>query len=127
MAKKMKSDPPELLPMLMPASMMAKVSGIGEATLRTLMAQGEIEYLQIGNHRLLSVNAIWAYYETHKTPSKPAIKARFDAIQKMNAESAYSNLSRKAHAFRDSDPTRRRQKWLLQKEPFKISVTVSGN
>lgn len=40
MAKKMKSDPPELLPMLMPASMMAKVSGIGEATLRTLMAQG---------------------------------------------------------------------------------------
>ena len=73
MAKKMKSDPPELLPMLMPASM---------------MAQGEIEYLQIGNHRLLSVNAIWAYYETHKTPSKPAIKARFDAIQKMNAESA---------------------------------------
>ena len=81
MAKKMKSDPPELLPMLMPASMMAKVSGIGEATLRTLMAQGEIEYLQIGNHRLLSVNAIWA-------PSKPAIKARFDAIQKMNAESA---------------------------------------
>ena len=73
MAKKMKSDPPELLPMLMPASMMAK---------------GEIEYLQIGNHRLLSVNAIWAYYETHKTPSKPAIKARFDAIQKMNAESA---------------------------------------
>lgn len=52
------------------------------------MAQGEIEYLQIGNHRLLSVNAIWAYYETHKTPSKPAIKARFDAIQKMNAESA---------------------------------------
>lgn len=28
MAKKMKSDPPELLPMLMPASMMAKVSGI---------------------------------------------------------------------------------------------------
>ena len=38
MAKKMKSDPPELLPMLMPASMMAKVSGIGEATLRTLMA-----------------------------------------------------------------------------------------
>ena len=88
MAKKMKSDPPELLPMLMTASMMAKVSGIGEATLRTLMAQGEIEYLQIGNHRLLSVNAIWAYYETHKTPSKPAIKARFDAIQKMNAESA---------------------------------------
>ena len=127
MAKKMKSDPPELLPMLMPASMMAKVSGIGEATLRTLMAQGEIEYLQIGNHRLLSVNAIWAYYETHKTPSKPAIKARFDAIQKMNAESAESNLSRKAHAFRDSDPTIRRQKWLLQKEPFKISVTVSGN
>lgn len=88
MAKKMKSDTPELLPMLMPASMMAKVSGIGEATLRALMAQGEIEYLQIGNHRLLSVNAIWAYYETHKTPSKPAIKAMFDTIQRVNMESA---------------------------------------
>lgn len=88
MAKKTKSDTPELLPMLMPASTMARVSGIGEATLRTLMAQGEIEYLQIGNHRLLSVNAIWAYYETHKTPSKPAIKARFDAIQRVNTESA---------------------------------------
>lgn len=88
MAKKIKSDSPELLPMLMPASMMAKISGIGEATLRTLMAQGEIEYLQIGNHRLLSVNAIWAYYETHKTPSKPAIKAMFDTIQRVNTESA---------------------------------------
>lgn len=88
MAKKAKADTTELLPMLMPASTMARVSGIGEATLRTLMAQGEIEYLQIGNHRLLSVNAIWAYYESHKTPAKPAIKTRFDAIQKRDRESA---------------------------------------
>lgn len=88
MAKKTKPDTPELLPMLMPASMMAKVSGIGEATLRALMAQGEIEYLQIGNHRLLSINAIWAYYETHKTPAKPAVKAMFDTVQRMNTESA---------------------------------------
>ena len=85
MAKKTKPDTPELLPMLLPASMMARVSGIGEATLRSLMAQGEIEYLQIGNHRLLSVNAIWAYYETHKTPAKPAIKAHFDALYKRDS------------------------------------------
>lgn len=85
MARKTKADTPEMLPMLMPASMMARVSGIGEATLRTLMAQGELEYLQIGNHRLLSVNAIWAYYETHKTPAKPAIKAHFDALYKRDS------------------------------------------
>lgn len=85
MSRKTKADAPEMLPMLMPANMMARVSGIGEATLRTLMAQGEIEYLQIGNHRLLSVNAIWAYYETHKTPSRPAIKAHFDALYKRDS------------------------------------------
>lgn len=127
MAKKMKSDPPELLPMLMPASMMAKVSGIGEATLRTLMAQGEIEYLQIGNHRLLSVNAIWAYYETHKTPSKPAIKARL-TLPENGMRRAHNQICPGRHTPSGTpDPTIRRQKWLLQKEPFKISVTVSGN
>lgn len=51
MAKKTRTDTQELLPMLMPASMMARISGIGEATLRTLMAQGELEYLQIGNQQ----------------------------------------------------------------------------
>ena len=86
MTKKAKADTPEMLPMLRPAGTMARVSGIGEATLRSLMARGEIEYLQIGNHRLLSVNAIWAYYETHKTPARPAIKARFDAIQRRDGE-----------------------------------------
>lgn len=88
MSRKTKADAPEILPMLMPANMMARVSGIGEATLRALMVQREIEYLQIGNHRLLSVNAIWAYYETHKTPAKPAVKAMFDTVQRMNTESA---------------------------------------
>lgn len=84
MAKKTKSDSVEYLPMLLPASAMARVSGIGEARLRKLMADGELEYLQVGNHRLLSANAIWAYYETHKTPAKPAIKAHFEALKKMS-------------------------------------------
>ena len=85
MSRKTKADAPEMLPMLMPANMMARVSGIGEATLRTLMAQGEIEYLQIGNHRLLSVDAVWGYYQAHKTPAKPPIKAHFDALYKRDS------------------------------------------
>lgn len=73
MAKKVsKKETPEFFPMLMPASTMSRVSGIGEATLRTLMAKGEIEYLQIGTHKLLCVNAVWDYYERHKTRVCPA-------------------------------------------------------
>lgn len=73
MAKKeSKKDTPEFFPMLMPAGTMSRVSGIGEATLRTLMAKGEIEYLQIGSHKLLCVNAIWDYYERRKNRVRPS-------------------------------------------------------
>ena len=48
--------------------LMAKVSGIGENTLRRLMADNQIEYLQIGSHRLLAVEAIWEYYNRNKRP-----------------------------------------------------------
>ena len=56
-------------PLLLTAAQMAKVSGIGEHTLRRLMAEGKIEYLQVGSHRLLCEKAIWAYYETNKMPT----------------------------------------------------------
>lgn len=54
--------------MLMTAKEMSVVSGIGENTIRKLMECGELEYLQIGSHRLLCPDAIWDYYERHKTP-----------------------------------------------------------
>ena len=54
--------------MLMTAKQMSAASGIGENTIRRLMKRGELEYLQIGNHRLLCEDAIWDYYKRHKMP-----------------------------------------------------------
>lgn len=54
--------------MLMTAKQMSAVSGIGENTIWKLMECGELEYLQIGSHRLLCEDAIWDYYKRHKTP-----------------------------------------------------------
>jgi len=62
--------------MLMTAKQMSVVSGIGENTLRRLMECGNLEYLQIGSHRLLCQNAIWDYYERHKTPVGSPAPAR---------------------------------------------------
>ena len=47
---------------------MSKISGIGENRLRKLMDDGEIEYLQNGNRRLLTDAAIMDWYERAKTP-----------------------------------------------------------
>lgn len=57
------------VPLLMTAKMMSKVCGIGENRLRQLMEEGQLEYLQVGNHRLICEKAIWAYYERAKTPA----------------------------------------------------------
>lgn len=70
MPKKIKPESPAYPPLLMTASTMSKISGLGENTLRTLMAKNEIEFLQIGTHRLLCVNAIWDYYNRNKTPAR---------------------------------------------------------
>lgn len=53
--------------LLLSATEMAKVSGIGENTLRNLMTENKIEFLQVGSHRLLSEQAIWDYYDRNKT------------------------------------------------------------
>ena len=68
MARNRRNEPNSQLPILMSAAQMAKVSGIGENTLRRLMADNQIEYLQIGSHRLLAVEAIWEYCNRNKTP-----------------------------------------------------------
>lgn len=49
---------------------MSRVSGIGENKLRDLMDNGELEYLQNGNRRLLTDRAIWDYYERNKVSVK---------------------------------------------------------
>ena len=52
---------------------MAVVSGIGENRLRQLMDNGELEYIQNGNRRLISEQAIWDYYNRAKTPARTAL------------------------------------------------------
>jgi excisionase family DNA binding protein len=56
----------ELFPMLKTVEQMSKISGLGENKLRELMDNGEIEYVQNGNRRLLADSAIWDWYERHK-------------------------------------------------------------
>ncbi len=70
-------------PMLRTAAEMAVVSGIGENTLRTLMAEGKLEHLRVGNKRLIAEKAVWAYYETHKTPATANWRARIIPIGKL--------------------------------------------
>ena len=85
MAKKTKPESHEFYPMFMPASTMSRVSGLGENHLRRLMQAREIDYLEIGNHKLLCAQAVWEYYERQKTPAKPATKAHFDALYKRDS------------------------------------------
>lgn len=63
------------LPLLVNAKELARISGIGENTIRRLMDMGELEFLQIGSHRLLRPDAVLDYYERHKTPAMPACTA----------------------------------------------------
>ena len=56
------------LPLLVTAKELARISGIGANTIRRLMDAGELEYLLVGNHRLLRPEAIIDYYDRHKTP-----------------------------------------------------------
>ncbi|MHB1314622.1 MAG: helix-turn-helix domain-containing protein [Christensenellales bacterium] len=45
---------------------MSLVSGIGEKTLRVLVENGEIDYISVGNRRLITDSAIWDWYERNK-------------------------------------------------------------
>ena len=59
------------MPLLVTAKELARLSGIGENTIRRLMDEGELEFLFVGNHRLLRIEAIRDYYERHKAPIRP--------------------------------------------------------
>lgn len=67
-----KQEKPVLLPMLKTPELMSRVCGIGENRLRALMDAGELEYLPIGNRRLLCDDAIWAYYQRKKVQATTA-------------------------------------------------------
>lgn len=66
-----------VLPMLKTVEQMSKVSGIGENKLRELMDNGELEYVQNGNRRLIADTAIWDWYERAKTAVKPPAEQLF--------------------------------------------------
>jgi hypothetical protein len=65
-AKKNMRETPEIIPMLKTVEQMSRISGIGENKLRELMDQGDIEYVQNGNRRLLADSAIWDWYNRNK-------------------------------------------------------------
>jgi excisionase family DNA binding protein len=52
--------------MLKTVEQMSRLSGIGENKLRELIENGEIEYIQNGNRRLLAEEAIWDWYNRAK-------------------------------------------------------------
>jgi len=65
MARKKENN--DVLPMLKTVEQMSGISGIGENKLRELMDNGELEYVQNGNRRLIADAAIWEWYERVKT------------------------------------------------------------
>ena len=52
----------------MTAQQLAKVTGVGENYIREQAIAGEIEYLQVGNRKLFTIDAMLDFYERHKTP-----------------------------------------------------------
>lgn len=45
--------------MLKTIKQMSRISGVGEGTLRHLVENDEIEYVSVGNRKLLANEAIW--------------------------------------------------------------------
>ena len=63
---KRKQTEPTNFPILKTVEQMSKISGIGENRLRQLMDNGELEYIEDGNPRLLTDEAIWDWYVRSK-------------------------------------------------------------
>ncbi len=59
----------EIIPMLKTVEQMSRISGIGVNKLRELMDNGELEYVQNGNRRLIADSAIWDWYNKAKKTS----------------------------------------------------------
>lgn len=65
-----KKETADVLPMLKTVEQMSRVCGIGENKLRELMDNGELEYVQNGNRRLIADSAIWDWYNRTKKTAK---------------------------------------------------------
>ena len=65
-----KNTKQEIVPMLKTVEQMSRISGIGENKLRELMDNGELEYVQNGNRRLIANSAIWDWYNRAKRQAK---------------------------------------------------------
>ena len=50
------------------------VSGIGESSLRKLVEDGLIDYLPVGEKKMVSKEALLRYYEAHKVKKKKSGK-----------------------------------------------------
>jgi excisionase family DNA binding protein len=69
---KKKDELPDILPMLKTVEQMSRISGLGENKLRKLIDNGELEFVQNGNRRLLADTAVWDWYNRAKQTKKPA-------------------------------------------------------
>lgn len=69
MAKK-KEETADVLPMLKTVELMSRISGLGENKLRELIENGEIEFVQNGNRRLIADAAVWDWYNRAKRTKK---------------------------------------------------------
>lgn len=69
-----RNAPYTISPMFKTIKQMSLASGIGEAKPRQLVENGEIEYLPVGNRKLLAVSAVWKWYELNKVCTVVDIK-----------------------------------------------------
>lgn len=66
MSKSNEKKEKKTMPMFKTVEMMAKISGIGENTLRNLMEERHLSYVQIGNKRLLTEADLLEWYNRNK-------------------------------------------------------------
>jgi len=64
---------------------MSLISGIGENTLRLLIENGEIDYIPIGNRRLIPDTAIWDWYKRNKVTAIVATESEDGLCQSIVA------------------------------------------
>lgn len=66
-SKSKKAKKNKIIPFFKTIEQMAEYSGIGENTLRELVAAGKIDCIKVGTKRLLADEAIWRWYDNEKT------------------------------------------------------------
>lgn len=66
----MNKQAPKMMPLFLTPEEASKVSGIGVNQIRRLMEEHKIDFLQNGNRRLTTVQALRDYYEREKTPAQ---------------------------------------------------------